>query len=669
MASDTVNTDPKNLAVWDWIVIGVYFAICLALGIYSKFGKNKNGTAEEYFLAGRSMMWWAVGGSLYASNMGSEHFIGLAGSGAAAGIGVVAYEWHASWILLLLGFFFVPVYIRSKIYTMPEYLRNRFQSKWMRIYLTVVSLISYITTKIAVDIYAGGIFLKKAIGINIYASSAVLLAFTAVYTLLGGLTAVIYTDVMQCTLMVVGALALSIIGFKEVGGINGLWDKYAIAAGNATFLPTVITTAATNVTMTTTAVAKTTAVIATVTMANATTQAPYVASCYKAEEKWDHMFRPLDDKEYPWIGIVFSLPITGIWYWCTDQVIVQRTLGAKSMVHARLGTIVAGFLKLLPLYIMVMPGMISRVLYPDIIACPDPKSCKMQCDNEYGCSNEAYPELVLNILPVGLVGLMLAVMVAALMSSLSSAFNSASTIFTMDIWRVIRPKSSNRELLIVGRVVVCILVVVGMLWLPIVSKGHGGQLFKYLQTIQSYLAPPTCAVFLVGMLWPRLTEAGALTSMLFGLLLGIIRLSLDVAYPQPHCGQEDTRNAFVKLHFMYYALLMFFVCIIIMVTISLFTRQVPLEMLGALTWKTINRPRYREGKRSAEYVVTADVALGEVKIKDGGVENSRTMLAADQEELDEIEQFEHQSNLSKWGVRFAAFCLVFALSFLWIWYR
>ncbi|XP_066930269.1 sodium/mannose cotransporter SLC5A10-like [Clytia hemisphaerica] len=630
--------EQKTLTAADWSIIGIYFAICLGLGVYSKFGKNKNNTAEEYFLAGRSMMWWAVGGSLYASNMGSEHFIGLAGSGAASGIGVVAYEWHASWILLLLGFFFVPIYIRSKIYTMPEYLRNRFQSKWMRIYLTVVSLISYITTKISVDLFAGALFLREAIGLNIYISSAALLVFTALYTLLGGLSAVIYTDVMQCTLMVIGALSLSILGFKEVGGLEGLWEKYPKAIGSPL-----------NTTM----------------LMNATDNA--TLGCYgSVETYWGNMFRPYDDGEFPWPGIIFSLPITGIWYWCTDQVIVQRTLGAKNMVQARLGTIVAGFLKLLPLFIMVMPGMISRVLYADRVACGSPEACFDFCENKYGCSNQAYPLLVLNILPSGLVGLMLAVMVAALMSSLSSAFNSSSTIFTMDIWRVLRPKANDKEMLMVGRVVVVVMVGIGIAWMPNVSQGHSGQLFTYLQTIQSYLAPPTCAVFLVGMLWTGLTEVGALSSMLFGLVFGIVRISLDVAYPKPHCGQVDDRPSFVKLHFMYYALIMFAACIIIMCVLSLFTRPVPLDLLGALTWKTINKPRFKEGMKSAEHTVSADLKLDDVRIS---TSNSQVGLNADQAELDEIEEFENQTAFAKWGVRVAAGCLVFALLFLWIWYR
>merc|ERR1719494_121946 len=612
------------------------------------------------------MMWWAVGGSLFASNMGSEHFIGLAGSGAATGIGVVAYEWHASWILLLLGFFFVPIYIRSKIFTMPKYLEKRFRSRWMRFYLTIISLISYITTKIAVDLYAGGLFLKKAIGLNIYVSSAIILSFTAIYTLLGGLTAVIYTDVMQCTIMVVGAVTLSAIGFKEIGGYSALWEKYPLSVGNATVL---------NATVNASLVAATTIAPTTMEVLLNSTNGTGVASCYQVESHWDHMFRPLSDSEFPWIGIVFSLPVTGIWYWCTDQVIVQRTLGAKNINHARLGTVLAGFLKLLPLYIMVMPGMISRIRNPDLIGCPDPDSCLAACGNKYGCSNEAYPDLVLNILPVGLVGLLLAVMIAALMSSLSSAFNSSSTVFTMDIWTVLRPKASQREQVIVGRLVVVFLVVIGIAWIPIVSQGHGGQLFKYLQTIQSYLAPPTCAVFLVGMLWPRLHERGALTSMLIGLVLGIARLACDVVWPQPHCGEVDNRNLLVRLHFMYYALIMFFLCIIIMVSISLLCagKPIPEEQLGALTWKTLKQPRYnhpRSTDRGGEYIMSSkneDFSL--LSMVPTSKKQRPSSRDFDAFESDEIEAFENQPSLWKWAVRTASVVLVVTLVALWIVYK
>lgn len=641
--------EKKALAAIDWIVIGAYFVMCLSIGVFSKLKHTKN-TVEEYFLAGRSMVWLAVGCSLYASNMGSEHFIGLAGSGASTGIAVVAYEWHASWILLLLGFFFVPIYIRSEIYTMPEYLKCRFRSKWIRIYLTVVCLISYVMTKVAVDLYAGSLFIEEAVGFNIYLSSLVLLVFTATYTLLGGLSAVIYTDFIQCIIMICGSLALTLIGFNKIGGLAGLWEKYPYAVGKSI-------TATTNIINTTEVFSPTI-----MSVLQNTTTAMNSSACYAVDDNWNHIFRPVSDGNFPWIGVVFSLPITGIWYWCTDQVIVQRTLGAKNLVHARAGTVLAGFLKILPLFTMIMPGMVARVLFPDTVACPDAASCYAQCGNELGCSNLAFPQLVLKILPRGLVGLMLSVMVAAVMSSLSSAFNSASTIFTIDIWKVLRPKARDRELLWVGRIVVVALVGVGIAWVPVVQSGGKGELFTYLQSIQAYLAPPTCAVFLIGMLTPKLTEKGALSSMLFGLALGLVRLALDIIYTPPKCGELDTRPFFVKLHFMYYSLVLFFISIILMCVVSAFTCPVPRDMLGRLTWQTMNIQKYIEPVYDGDdHTVLADVPINMA-------EEFKTRYDNQEPNVREV-QFESTSMLQKWSVKLAASALVVVLIALWVYFR
>ncbi|EDO46200.1 predicted protein, partial [Nematostella vectensis] len=500
-----------------------------------------------------------VGPSLFASNMGSEHFIGLAGSGAATGIAVVSYEWQAVWVLLLLGYVFVPIYLKSRVFTMPEYLNKRFQSRSVRTYLTIAALISYVFTKTSVDIYAGSVFLYEAIGWNIYVSAAVILAITAIYTMLGGLMAVIFTDVLQCAIMIIGAIVLAILSFMKVGGHDGLWSKFGTIAA---------TTSALNLTNSSVALG--------------------AQSCYKLTQYWGNMFRPLDDPDYPWLGLWTTLPIMGVWYWCTDQVIVQRSLGAKNNVHAKAGSIFAGLLKILPLFIMVMPGMISRVLFPDSIACPDSRSCMKHCGNEWGCTNNAYPKLVLNVLPTGLVGLMMAVMMAALMSSLSSAFNSSATIFTVDVWLVCRPKAKEREKLIVGRVVVLILVGVSLVWLPIIQGALGSQLFVYIQTIQSYLAPPITMTFGLGILWPRLTEAGALCGLLVGLMMGLLKFIFGNIYTPPSCGVPDDRPGFVKFHFMWYGLVIFGVTGVVEVLVSLFTTPVPREELGGLTWPTIN---------------------------------------------------------------------------------
>lgn len=697
----SLDESSKSLHVADWVIIAVYFLGCLVVGLWSKFRKTRlsDETAETYFLAGRSMMWWAVGPSLFASNIGSEHFVGLAGSGAATGIGVVSYEWQACWILLLLGWVFVPIYLRSRVFTMPEFLQKRFQSQWIRTYLTAVALISYVFTKTSVDIYAGSVFLYEAVGWNVYISAACILAITAVYTLLGGLTAVIYTDVLQCTIMILGAIVLAILSFVKVGGYDALWEGYGSAVGKSVLIGAQTMVAnSTNSTM------------VNGTMGNgtmgSTNRTSGLEACFKLTPEWGHMFRPIDDPDYPWLGLWTTLPIMGVWYWCTDQVIVQRVIGAKTNVQAKAGSILAGFLKILPIFIMVMPGMIARVLFPDSIACPDPESCLKHCGNEWGCTNNAYPKLVLNVLPVGLVGLMMAVMMAALMSSLSSAFNSSSTIFTVDVWLRFRPQAGEREQLIVGRIVVVLLVIVSICWLPIIQGSAGTQLFVYIQTIQSYLAPPITMVFGLGILWTGLTSAGALSGLLIGFVLGMAKFIAGNVYTTPKCGDEDTRPGFAKMHFMFYAIIIFVVSGTVMVVVSFFTKKVPLNELGGLTWKTIADPPISHGAigeidcaekaenggihTEALELLEKKGALGPTTHIETSLDGNDTTNAVEQqyrpnaavnEESNVLRlvtndkvrltvvQFEREDPVLKWFLRIMSVLLIVCLAFLWIFYR
>lgn len=702
----TLDESSKSLHVADWVIIAVYFLGCLVVGLWSKFRKTRlsDETAETYFLAGRSMMWWAVGPSLFASNIGSEHFVGLAGSGAATGIGVVSYEWQACWILLLLGWVFVPIYLRSRVFTMPEFLQKRFQSQWIRTYLTAVALISYVFTKTSVDIYAGSVFLYEAVGWNIYISAACILAITAVYTLLGGLTAVIYTDVLQCTIMILGAIVLAILSFVKVGGYDALWEGYGSAVGKSVLIGAQTMVAnSTNSTMGNSTMGNGT--MGNGTMGNESLSSGLEA-CFKLTPEWGHMFRPIDDPDYPWLGLWTTLPIMGVWYWCTDQVIVQRVIGAKTNVQAKAGSILAGFLKILPIFIMVMPGMIARVLFPDSIACPDPESCLKHCGNEWGCTNNAYPKLVLNVLPVGLVGLMMAVMMAALMSSLSSAFNSSSTIFTVDVWLRFRPQAGEREQLIVGRIVVVLLVIVSICWLPIIQGSAGTQLFVYIQTIQSYLAPPITMVFGLGILWTGLTSAGALSGLLIGFVLGMAKFIAGNVYTTPKCGEEDTRPGFAKMHFMFYAIIIFVVSGTVMVVVSFFTKKVPLNELGGLTWKTISDPPISHGAIGeidcAEKAENGGVhtealellekkgALGPTTHIETSLDGNNTTNAVEQQyrpnaAVDEesnvlrlvtndkvrltVVQFEREDPVLKWFLRIMSVLLIVCLAFLWIFYR
>uniref|UniRef100_A0A8C5R1K6 Sodium/glucose cotransporter 4 n=1 Tax=Leptobrachium leishanense TaxID=445787 RepID=A0A8C5R1K6_9ANUR len=513
--------------------------------------RASRGTVGGYFLAGRSMTWLPIGASLMSSNVGSGLFVGMAGSGAAGGWAVGGFEWNASWVLVALGWIFVPVYIASGVVTMPEYLEKRFGGQRIRIYMSVLSLILYIFTKISTDIYSGALFIQVSLGWNIYLSTVLLLAVTGVYTVAGGLTAVMYTDTLQTVIMVIGAFVLMFISFNEVGWFPGLEKRYMEA-------------------------------IPKITVPNTTCHLPR-ADAY-------HMFRDPITGDLPWPGLIFGLTILATWVWCTDQVIVQRSLSAKNLSHAKGGSVVGGYLKILPMFFVVMPGMISRALYPDEIGCVDPKECMKFCGIEASCSNVAYPKLVISLMPVGMKGLMIAVIMAALMSSLTSIFNSASTIFTLDVWLRIRRNAKEQELMIVGRVFIVILVVISIVWIPIIQAANSGLLFDYMQSVTSYLSPPVTATFILAIFIKRVNEQGAFWGLVIGLVVGLIRMVMDFVYTAPTCGQEDTRPSVLKdVHYLYFAMLLFGMTALVSIVISLFTTAIPDSELGRMTWWTRNR--------------------------------------------------------------------------------
>jgi SSS family solute:Na+ symporter len=501
-----------NLVALDIAIIVAYFAAVFGIGLYFI---RKGRTTEDYFLAGRDAAWWAIGASLFSSNIGSEHFIGLAGSGAASGLAVGHFEWLAAMILLVLGWVFVPFYLRSNVYTMPEFLERRYNPA-CRTYLAGISLVAYVFTKISVAIFAGALVLQAVLGWDMWRSALALVVATGIYTVAGGLSAVIYTEVMQTVVLIVGALSLMFIGLGRVGGFAGL------EAG--------------------------------------------------VPEGFFHMMKPPDHPDFPWTGIFFGAPILGIWYWCTDQVIVQRVLAAKDEGHAKGGAVLAGFLKILPVFMLVVPGMIARALYPE----------EMSAD-----SNSAFPLLVIRLMPVGLVGLMVAAMLAALMSSLASVFNSSSTIFTMDFYRKVRPGAGERELVHVGRLATVIMVGLGLAWIPFM-KYINAQLYVYLQSVQAYISPPIAAVFLIGVFWPRATGAGALAALLTGFVLGAARFVLELAY----AGEElagGLLHAYVRMNFLHFAVVMFVICVAVLVGVSLLTPAPDRRKVAGLTWATIDQ--------------------------------------------------------------------------------
>ncbi|XP_063263191.1 sodium/glucose cotransporter 4 [Prinia subflava] len=550
--------------------------------------RASRGTVGGYFLAGRSMTWVPIGASLMSSDVGSGSFVGLAGTAAAGGLAVGGFEWNAIWPLLALGWIFVPVYIAAGVVTMPEYLQKRFGGQRIQIYMSVLSLLIYIFTRISSDIFAGALFIQISLGWNIYLSTVLLLAVTAVYTIVGGLTAVIYTDLLQTVIMVLGAFVLMFIGFEKVGWYEGLQKKYSTA-------------------------------IPTITVPNTT--------CHLPRADAFSLFRDPITGDLPWPGLVFGLTVVALWFWCADQVSVQRALSAKNLSHAKGGSVFAGYLKLLPVFFIVMPGMISRALFPDEVGCVDPEICKRVCGAAVGCSNIAFPKLVIELMPAGLRGLMIAVMMAALMSSLTSVFNSSSTLFVIDIWQRVRRQASEQELMIVGRVFIIIVVVIGILWIPVIQIANSGQLFDYIQSVTSYLSPPVTALFILAIFWKRVNEPGAFWGLVVGLAVGLVRMIMDFVYTAPSCGEEDRRPALVKdVHYLYFALILCALTAIVTVTISLCTAPIPEEKLDSLTWWT------RHKKAPATNLEDCKNEAAETKAEDREKELEETAASGNEEE-------------------------------------
>nr|XP_027237505.1 sodium/glucose cotransporter 4-like isoform X2 [Penaeus vannamei] len=532
------------------------------------------------------MHWLPVGASLFASNIGSGHFIGLAGSGAASGIGVAGFEQSSIYTLIMLGWLFLPVYLSSGVYTMPEYLRLRFGGQRIRVYLSCLALILYIFTKISADLYAGALFIQLALNKNssewLYFSILILLAIAAIFCIAGGLSAVVWTDFVQTILMVGGAFILMFLSFREVGGFAKLVEDYPYARASV----------------------------------RATDRQN--KTCGEPSPYYLSLLHPIQPglSDYPWTGMIIGLRINSMWYWCTDQVIVQRALASKNMTHAKAACILTSYLKFLPLWLLVFPGMAARILYPERVACADPEECIKICGSPGGCSNIAYPELVLNLLPTGLAGLMLAVMMAALMTSLTSIFNSASTIFTIDIWLLFRKKfkigrlaskPSDTELLFVGRVFVLVLVAISVIWIPVIQNSGNSQLFHYIQSISSFLAPPICAVYILAIFWPRTNEAGAFWGLMTGLLIGMIRFIVQFSYLVPTCGDStpDPRPYLVKLlvgnvHYLHFGCILWLLTGVVTVGVSFMTEPIPAECLYRLTFWSRRDPRVRQTIKGEE---------------------------------------------------------------------
>jgi SSS family solute:Na+ symporter len=497
------------LATLDWVVVGAYFVLVFGVAIWATL-RERTGqeTSKDYFLAGRNAGWFLVGGSLFASNIGSEHLVGLAGTGAASGVAVAQFEILASLILLLLGWLFVPFYLASGVFTMPEFLERRY-SEGARWYLAVISIIGYVLTKISVTIAAGGIVFEALMGIDFWTGALIVVVVTGVYTIFGGLRAVLYTDLLQMFVLIGGAVAVMFLGLNALGG----WGAMTETVG-----PGFLT-----------------------------------------------LWKPVTDPDFPWTGIIFGAPILGVWYWCTDQFIVQRTLAARDEDHARRGTVFAGYLKLLPLFIFVIPGVIAYAL-------------SQQGRLELAAPDQALPTLIGVLLPIGLRGLVVAGLLAALMSSLSSVFNSTSTLITLDIYKKLRPEASERRLVLIGRVATAALVGFGLLWIPFM-KLISGQLYHYLQSVQAYISPPIAAVFLLGVLWRRVNAKGAMAALITGFVLGMGRLVAELAKG----SLDGLLFAYADINFLHFAIVLFVICTAVLIAVSLVTPPPPIEKVAGLT--------------------------------------------------------------------------------------
>jgi len=510
------------LDLYDWLAIAIYFIIIAGIVAWVMSKKQEN--TEDYFLAGRNVGWFVVGASIFASNIGSEHVVGLAGAGAGDKLPMLIYEIQA-WVVLILGWVFLPFYKRSGVFTMPEFLEKRFdaRSRWV---LSVFSIIAYVLTKISVTIYAGGVVVSALLGIDFWTGAIATVVLTGIYTVLGGMKAVVYTETLQAMILVLGAGALTFIGLDAVGG----WESM-----KETITP-----------------------------------------------QYLNMWRPASDPDFPWPSLLITSTIVGIWYWCTDQYIVQRTLTARNIKEGRRGTIFGALLKLLPVFLFLVPGIIALTL-------------KMRGELHWDTPDQAFPVLMSNLLPSGLRGLVAAGLLAALMSSLASVFNSCSTLFTVDIYKKLRPNTPEKKLVRTGQIATVVIVFIGILWIPIMAN-ISGVLYEYLQKVQSYIAPPITAVFLLGIFYKRINGLAAFVTLVVGFIAGAFRIVLEL--------QKDNLdpNGFLfkvgDVNFLTFGAWFFLFCIVLAITVSLLSSIPSMEKVRNLTFQTISAEEKAENKAS-----------------------------------------------------------------------
>ncbi|MBR9919304.1 MAG: sodium/solute symporter [Bacteroidetes bacterium] len=522
-----------SLELIDTIIIAGYFGVVFLLAWFvtmqERRAKKGSYGSSDYFLGGKNVGWFVIGASLFASNIGSEHLVGLAGSGARGDMAAGQFEVLASLILIILGWVFVPFYIKSGVFTMPEFLERRY-NRSARNYLSIVSILAYILTKISLTIFAGALVFE-VMGVEFWTGAIIVVLATGVYTVFGGLRAVIYTDMMQMFVLVAGSISITIFGLQALGG----WEGMMTTIGEAT-----------------------------------------AATEGMDRSRFFNLWRPASDPDFPWTGILFGAPILGVWYWCTDQFIVQRVLSARNVSQARKGTIFGGFMKLTPLFIFIIPGVIAYALAQ--------KGLVDLGDNP----DSALPAIINGFLPAGLKGLVLAGLLAALMSSLSSVFNSCSTLFTIDFYKNFRPQTSERRLVVVGQIATVVLVIISLAWIPFMkSMMEGSSFYGYLQSIQAYISPPIAAAFLFGLFFPRINSKGAIYALWTGFALGMARLVLEYLTGEGIIALNEGGflEYFVGVNFLHYAIFLFAVCAIVLILVSRTAPQHSAEKLENVTYK------------------------------------------------------------------------------------
>ena len=529
------------MSTLDWIVLGLFGIGLIGIVIWVISKKDKD--TADYFLAGRDATWIAIGASIFASNIGSEHLVGLAGAGAESGMAMAHWEMHG-WMILMLGWLFVPFYSRSKVFTMPEFLERRYNPQ-ARSFLSIISLVSYILTKVAVTVYAGGVVFKDVFdieyvsffGYNIdffWISAIGLVVLTGIYTTFGGMKAVLYTSVVQTPILLLGSVAVLFLGLIKVGGWGEMME---------------------------------------ICRANITVHGDSMTS----------LMRSPNDPDFPWTGVILGSAIIGFWYWCTDQFIVQRVLSGRDMKQARRGTIFGAYLKLTPVFIFLIPGMIAYALNQKALL-------------SLSSNDAAFSTMVRELSPIGFTGVVIGGILAALMSSLASLFNSSAMLFTIDFYKKYKPTETEKHYVTVGRIATVAIVLLGILWIP-VMKGLGKVLYEYLQDVQSLLAPGIAAVFLLGIVSKKTTPAAGIWGLVIGFTLGMFRLALNVI------GIEDgiLYDLILSHNWLHYEIYLFIIVIISMIINSYFTERKDPALIAGLTMGSASAAQRAETRESYNY--------------------------------------------------------------------